>query len=354
MKNSLMNKLNNVISHSNKNSKIIFKNSYFGFSSFSKLNKSTKTSMISNCIKNNNVILKTSIQAFSSCSNQCSDCSCKSNSKIDINDSDFEAKLKALNYDIISCIEEGNYEEGLELSEFYIQLIKDKYGETHAYYNSALNNKGYLLKLSNKKEEAKEIYELILNNYYKANSNTNPTKIDSLLDNPFIKNIIIVKQNLATILRDLNQHQQALKHYQELFSIIKNKETRTDVNIEINILISASGSYRAVKEFQTAEQLLNAAENLILSNYGEDNLPMALLLNQKALVYKDLEKYDLALMCFRKSLEIKETVLDKEHPELEISRGHISRLLEIMGNKEKNNNEEIREDDFEIKNNRKI
>eukprot|EP00340_Litonotus_pictus_P000492 CAMPEP_0170517824 /NCGR_PEP_ID=MMETSP0209-20121228/3677_1 /TAXON_ID=665100 ORGANISM="Litonotus pictus, Strain P1" /NCGR_SAMPLE_ID=MMETSP0209 /ASSEMBLY_ACC=CAM_ASM_000301 /LENGTH=302 /DNA_ID=CAMNT_0010803171 /DNA_START=152 /DNA_END=1060 /DNA_ORIENTATION=+ len=244
-----------------------------------------------------------------------------------------ELKLKSINYEIIQCIEEGKYSEGLELCDDYLNKIKEKYGETHTYLTSGLNNKAYLLKLSGKLPEAKEIYEQILEIY-----SVNP---------PEAENIAIVKQNLATLLRDLKEHEKALLIYEDLFTMVKGSLIRP--HIAVNIYVSASGSYRGMGQFTVALNILDRAEKLIVENFGENSLPMAHLFNQKALVHMDEEKYDLALNLLKQSLEIKESILEKTHPEVLNTRQNITQVLLKSGDRE-GAQEFLDQSDIEIKN----
>lgn len=275
-------------------------------------------------------IFKTEKKYFSGCGTGCGCHSTKdSNSKVTLED-----QLKSMNYDIISCIEDGEYSEGLKLSEEYLSLLKQNYGEEHKLYLSALNNQGFLLKLSGNKSEAKEIYRNILKTYYK-------------LGNVETENIVIVKQNLATILRDLNENTEAISIYEEL--IQQSKATKMKSNIEINILISASGSYRAIKQFSICNELLDKAESMIEAIYGKDNFPMATLLNQKGLALKDQGKYDEAIKAYKQSLEIKESLLDKTHPEVLITRQNIAQAYIAQG-KQQSAMEFLNETEKEIQN----
>jgi len=63
-------------------------------------------------------------------------------------ETDKEKELKSLNYKIIQCINLGNFEEGIELSEKYIQSVEQSYGTEHPFYCSAINNKAFILKVN--------------------------------------------------------------------------------------------------------------------------------------------------------------------------------------------------------------
>ena len=231
-----------------------------------------------------------------------------------------EMNLKAMNYEIISNIEDGLYQEGLDKTNEYLKEIEKNYGEDSIFYTSGLNNKAFILKQMNKKDKAYEIYNLILNKY----------QIIKKTSEVPLENEIIVKQNLATILRDLKKNEEAIAIYENLFIYIDNDENIRP-HIKVNILVSASGSYRAINQFKIAENLLNKAEKLIEENYGDQNLPMANVLNQKGLLFKDQQKFEEALINLKQSLELKESVLEKNHPEVLLTRENISQVYIQMG-----------------------
>lgn len=256
------------------------------------------------------------IKHFSGCSK--GSCGCSSNSHE--NEDDLKLKLKAMNYDIIQSIGNGQYEEGLEISDLYLEAIKGSYGEQHSFFQSALNNKAFILKMIGKLEDALPLFEKVLSNYL-ANKDTE------------IEKIVIVKQNIATLLRDMKRNDEAIKIFEDLFSMLKT--TTIMPNTEANIYISASGCYRALKQFKICEELLQKAEVIVEQNYGESNLPLANIYNQYGLCYKDQGKFEESLSFYLKSLSIKEAILEKTHPEVLKSRQNLSQLYIEMGKKDK-------------------
>lgn len=75
-------------------------------------------------------------------------CGCASSSSSSGQEFDKEKELKSLNYKIIQCINLGNFEEGIELSDQYINLVEQFFGKEHPFYCSAINNKAFILKVS--------------------------------------------------------------------------------------------------------------------------------------------------------------------------------------------------------------
>lgn len=283
-------------------------------SSFSKI---TNVLGLSYNVCNTNLV-NCNKKSFSGCGDSSCGCASKMNHKV----SNKELELKSINYEIIQLIEEGKYKEGLEVSEFYLKEVKSHFGDNHKYLYSALNNKAFILKCMNRLPEAKGIYEEILSGY------SNDTTVSQ-------DNIFIVKQNLATALRDLKENHEAIKIYEELI----NSKCEVKPHIMINIFISASGSYRAIKQYEIAMNMLNRAESLIQKTFGLENdksLPMSHLYNQKGLVFRDKGEYKEALELLTKSLEIKQNVIgDNSHPEILLAVENISQIYVEMGEQDK-------------------
>ncbi|CAF4712157.1 unnamed protein product, partial [Rotaria magnacalcarata] len=58
--------------------------------------------------------------------------------------------------------------------------------------------------------------------------------------------------------------------------------------------------------------------------YGEEHERITISLDNIGIVYEDEKKYDEAIICFRKSLAIKEKLLPNNHPRLAASHGYIA------------------------------
>jgi len=236
-----------------------------------------------------------------------------------------EMKLKAMNYDFMMNLEEGNYENASEIIENYIKEIEKAYGAKHKFYLSALNNKAYVMKLSGEKEESRKIYAQILD-YYES-SELLPEDIEKY---------VVVKNNLATILKDLNEINKSLAIFEEVIKLINQNKIKD--NIVINVLIAASGTYTLLKQYYVAEELLNKAQRLIEENYGDENLPLSYLLVQKGNIYKEQKEFTLALDFYEKSISIKKQILDENHIEIENLNKSIE-VLKIILNEDKNSND---------------
>jgi hypothetical protein len=109
-----------IFNTKNYTSKLITINNY----NITTKNKFTTTN------NNNKILNYITSKSFAGCGNECG---CHSNNKTNnnnnINDTDDKEKeLKSLNYKIIQCINLGKYDDAIELSDEYIEKLKEHYG----------------------------------------------------------------------------------------------------------------------------------------------------------------------------------------------------------------------------------
>lgn len=120
------------------------------FTSFLKRKQFINSTSFSNFLHNFNHKPLLSIQSFDFCNlsppKGCGKekCGCAGTPP----ESDKEKQLKTLNYKIIQCINLGNFDEGIELSDKYISDVEQSYGTDHPFYCSAINNKAFILKVN--------------------------------------------------------------------------------------------------------------------------------------------------------------------------------------------------------------
>jgi tetratricopeptide (TPR) repeat protein len=249
-------------------------------------------------------------------------CGCHPNPKED----PLEKELKEKNYKIIEFINLGKFEEALDLSDDFISTIKTNFGDSHAFYCSALNNKAFILKTCGEFEEAKSLFEEVIEKYKKLYGENS-------------EKVILAMHNLATTLKEAKEFEKSLEIYQKLLKIIKNehfeveneKTGRLRLNIIANIYNSAGGLYRQLKNYKESDSLFKDAMSIIKENYGENTLPMATVYNNIALSLKDQKKFEDSMKNYNKALEIRKELLDENHPEV-ISLKHNIEQLKIEMN----------------------
>jgi tetratricopeptide (TPR) repeat protein len=253
---------------------------------------------------------------------------CGCSHEVDPKQVELESKLKTMNSNIIQAINAGKLDTALDLSDEFLKEIKDNLGEDHPFYCHATNNKAFILKTGGEYETAEPLFKDVVERYKKMFGEKN-------------ERVVISKHNLATLYRDWNQYEKALNIYEELLGYIKNKEIQEDQatnpmlrkTILANIYNSAGGLYRRLKHFKEADEMLSNAFNIIKENHGEKTLPMATVLNNMGMSFKDQGKFEEALSMYNKALEIRKTNLPADHPEIKMIQANIEQLKEVSSNK---------------------
>lgn len=240
-----------------------------------------------------------------------------------------EKELRTKNYKVIECINQGKFDEALDLSEEFISLIVTNFGKQHPFYCSALNNKAFILKTCGHFDEANGLFEEVIREYIKLYGENN-------------EKVVISMHNLATSLKEAKEYEKSLKIYENLLNKIRNdyitveaeKTGKLRLNIIANIYNSAGGLYRQLKNYEESNKLFSDALNIIKENFGNKTLPMATVLNNVALNFKDQRRYEEALDKYSQALEIRKELLPDNHPDLIALLNNIDKLkMEMEENK---------------------
>jgi tetratricopeptide (TPR) repeat protein len=258
-----------------------------------------------------------------SCGNH--QCGCSSASHTHQHEDPLEKELKLKNYKIIECINLGKFDDALELSEDFINLITTNFGKQHPFYCSALNNKAFILKTCGQFDEANALFEEVIEKYKKIYGENN-------------EKVVISMHNLATSLKEAKEYEKSLEIYEKLLNTIRNdyihiegeKTGKLRLNIIANIYNSAGGLYRQLKNYEESNKLFADAMKIIQENFGHKTLPMATVLNNVALNLKDQGRFEEAMDNYNKALEIRKDLLDENHPEVIMLRNNIDRLKAEM------------------------
>ena len=239
-----------------------------------------------------------------------------------------EKELKAKNYKIIECINLGKYDEALDLSDEFINMVKSNFGDEHPFYLSALNNKAFILKTCGEYEEAIPIFSEVVDKYKKLLGENN-------------EKVIITLHNLATVYKESKQFENSLEIYEKILNLINKQHIKIEgeqtgklrLNIIANVYNSAGGLYRQLKNYKEADKLFALAYTIIKENFGENTLPIATVLNNMGLSLKDQGKFEQAMELYEKVLEIRKKLLDENHPEITLIKHNIEQLKNEMNNK---------------------
>ena len=106
--------------------KIIFKRNIFTIKNFSLTKFYFSKMLIKNNILNNKTLsfIQVPKKLFSGCDKE--SCGCHGENK---QEDELEKKLKSINQRVIQCINLGQFEDALELSDEYISQIKSNFGK---------------------------------------------------------------------------------------------------------------------------------------------------------------------------------------------------------------------------------
>lgn len=256
----------------------------------------------------------TKMNRFNDCGK--SDCGCHSPKEDEL-----EKTLKAKNYQIIQCINNGKFDDALNLSEEFISIVKSNYGDEHPFYCSAVNNKAFILKSCGEFDEARPLFEEVIQKYKSLYGDNN-------------EKVVISMHNLATLLKEAKDFEGSLAIYEKLINMIEKENVQIEgektgklrLNIVANIYNSAGGLYRQLKDYKESERLFQLAFNIVKTNYGEKTLPIASILNNMALCDKDQGKIENAREKYKKALDILTELLPADHPELKMTKENLDVL----------------------------
>ena len=241
-----------------------------------------------------------------------------------------ERDLKSKNIKIIECINLGKFDEALELSEEFIDLITTNFGQQHPFYCSALNNKAFILKTCGQFDEANALFLEVIEKYKKLFGENN-------------EKVVISMHNLATSYKESKEYEKSLEIYETLLTKIKKEYIQIEgeqtgklrLNIIANIYNSAGGLYRQVKNYEESNRLFADAIKIIQENFGHKTLPMATVLNNVALNLKDQKRYEEAMKNYNQALEIRQELLEENHPDVIALRNNIDMLkIDMESNKD--------------------
>jgi tetratricopeptide (TPR) repeat protein len=141
-------------------------------------------------------------------------------------------------------------------------------------------------------------------------------------------------QNLATLYRDSKKFEKAIDLFEKLLELAEKKKSSIKPNILANIYNSVSGCYRNVKNYRESEKALKMSYELIVSHFGEDNLPLGTVCNNMGLLYKDEGRFKEALDNYNKALDIRKKYLPNDHPDVIAIKHNIGQLYYDNGDKD--------------------
>lgn len=91
-------------------------------------------------------------------------------------------------------------------------------------------------------------------------------------------------------------------------------------------LAMASGAYRELGQYETADLYLKEAFITVVTEYGEDSLSAAVILNSMGMLYKKQNKFERAIDAYERALKIREKEMGEGHPDSLATRHNIAEM----------------------------
>jgi len=133
---------------------------------------------------------------------------------------------------------------------------------------------------------------------------------------------------LGSIYRELNDYENALKHYAELKKIAEALNDNDDLALYYN---NVGGIYRNQGRYADAMAYYDKALQLRIAASGEDTPDVARSYNNIGVLNDFLGKYPEALSCLTKALNIRLKVLGEDHPETATTRSNLAGVYKELG-----------------------
>lgn len=157
------------------------------------------------------------------------------------------------------------------LDDHKIDIAK-YFPEEHPAHCSIINNQAMLYKINGRYPEAKEMFQEVFSAYVMIYGEHHPSTINSLI-------------NLATVHKDLNEHDHAIRLYEKAIEGRKVTEGEGSTNYAM-VKAMAAGAYREMGEYAKSEEYLKEAYMTVAMEHGEDNMTASAILNSMGLLYK--------------------------------------------------------------------
>ena len=129
-----------------------------------------------------------------------------------------------------------------------------------------------LYKINGKYHEAKEMFQEVFGAYVGIYGEQHPSTINSLI-------------NLATVHKDLNEFDHAVRLYEKAIEGRRVTEGENTINYAM-VKAMAAGAYRELGDFKKSEEYLKESYMTIAMEHGEDNMAASGILNSMGLLYK--------------------------------------------------------------------
>jgi CHAT domain-containing protein/tetratricopeptide (TPR) repeat protein len=264
--------------------------------------------------------------------------------------------IAALNGKVVALLNEARFAEALPLAQSSVALTKERHGEDHRLYATALINLASVLEATNRLAEAEPLFRralaidektygpddphtaISLGNLAGLLRNTNrladaepllrrALAIDEKSYGPDHPSVAIRLSNLATLLSDTNRLAEAESLFRRALAIDEKSLGAHHPNVAIR-LNGLANLLRATDRLAEAELLFRRALTINEWSFAPDPLRIAEILNNLALLLSDANRLAEAESLLRRALTIAEKSLGPDHPNVATTLSNLALLLQ--------------------------
>ena len=159
---------------------------------------------------------------------------------------------------------------------------------------------------------AKELFQQVSASYETLYGPYHPSTANSLI-------------NLATVLKDLHEYEESIPIYERAIEAREKTEGDDSINYAMAKAMAA-GSYREAGKFDMADKYLKEAYLRVATEFGEETVSAAVILNSMGMLYKKQGKFERSLDAYNRALRIREEEQGEDHPDTLATRHNIAEL----------------------------
>ncbi|MEO0948617.1 MAG: tetratricopeptide repeat protein, partial [Cyanobacteria bacterium J06641_5] len=212
---------------------------------------------------------------------------------------------------------QGLYETAQGIAERCIENVKERLGNEHDAYATALTWRGFLYKSQGKYEEAQPLYEEALELIGRVLGQEHPDYACSLL-------------NVAYLFLSQGKYEEAQPLYEEALEL-RGRVLGQDHPNYASSLNNLAGLYSSQGKYEEAQPLYEGALELWGRVLGRDHPNYASSLNNLAGLYSSQGKYEEAQPLYEEARELTGRVLGQDHPDYATSLNNLAGLYRAQG-----------------------
>jgi CHAT domain-containing protein/tetratricopeptide (TPR) repeat protein len=262
--------------------------------------------------------------------------------------------IDALNRRVVSLLGAAKHGEALPLAERSIAMTRERHGEDHPRYATALNNLAQLFRATNRLAEAEPLLlralairekslgpahpdvAVSLNNLASLLTATNrPAAAERLYrralsifeksPDPEHRNVATGLNNLATALRETGRLAEAEALYRRMLAIAEKGLAPAYTAVALNNLAAV---LQATNRLRDAETLFRRALDIDEKGFGPEHPKVARGLNNLGELLRETNRLAEAESLYRRALGIMEKSLGFEHPDVAPALNNLAIVLQ--------------------------